>query len=103
MVGGGRVRPTVLHRTFIASPGVLHRDAVASEGQICGVTNSRRRHTGKAREHVMRTTEMMNTYPAEISVDRDLLARTIDMLVACAQACTSCADACLSEETVTEL
>ncbi|WP_022916709.1 four-helix bundle copper-binding protein [Ruania albidiflava] len=51
----------------------------------------------------MRTTEMMNTYPAEISVDRDLLARTIDMLVACAQACTSCADACLSEETVTEL
>ena len=51
----------------------------------------------------MRTAEMMNSYPAEINLDPDLLARTIDTLVACAQACTACADACLSEETVAEL
>lgn len=51
----------------------------------------------------MKTAEMMNTYPAEISLDRDLLARTVDALVACAQACTACADACLSEEEVPEL
>ena len=31
------------------------------------------------------------------------LARTVDTLVACAQACTACADACLSEEMVAEL
>ena len=43
----------------------------------------------------MKTAEMMNTYPAEINLDRDLLARTVDTLVACAQACTACADACL--------
>ena len=51
----------------------------------------------------MRTTEMINTYPAEISLDRDLLARVVDTLVACSQACTACADACLSEDTVGEL
>lgn len=51
----------------------------------------------------MKTAEMMNTYPAEINLDRDLLARTVDTLVACAQACTACADACLSEEMVAEL
>lgn len=51
----------------------------------------------------MRTTEMMNAYPAEINLDRDLLARTVDALVACAQVCTACADACLSEEMVSEL
>lgn len=51
----------------------------------------------------MRTTEMIATHPGEISLDRDLLARTIDALVACSQACTACADACLGEETVHEL
>ncbi|GGA75232.1 hypothetical protein GCM10011490_27490 [Pseudoclavibacter endophyticus] len=51
----------------------------------------------------MSTFEMLNTHPAEIDLDRDLLARTIDSLVACAQACTVCADACLSEESVAEL
>ncbi|WP_413451277.1 four-helix bundle copper-binding protein [Georgenia phoenicis] len=51
----------------------------------------------------MRTAEMMNTYPAEINLDRDLLARVVDTVVACSQACTACADACLSEDMVDEL
>lgn len=51
----------------------------------------------------MRTAEMMNTYPAEINLDRDLLARVVDTLAACSQACTACADACLSEDMVDEL
>ncbi|MPV37874.1 four-helix bundle copper-binding protein [Georgenia subflava] len=51
----------------------------------------------------MRTAEMMQTYPAEINLDRDLLAKTVETLVACSQACTACADACLSEDMVTEL
>lgn len=51
----------------------------------------------------MRTAAMMETYPASINLDRTLLARVVDSLVACAQACTSCADACLSEEMVGEL
>ncbi|PFG45005.1 hypothetical protein ATJ97_0286 [Georgenia soli] len=51
----------------------------------------------------MRTVEMMETYPAEINLDRELLARTVEALVSCAQACTACADACLSEDMVAEL
>ena len=51
----------------------------------------------------MRTAEMMKTYPAEINLDRELLARTVDALVACSQACTACADACLSEDMVADL
>lgn len=51
----------------------------------------------------MKTTEMMKTYPAEINLDRRLLARVIDALVECSQACTACADACLSEEMVADL
>ena len=51
----------------------------------------------------MKTAEMMKTYPAEINLDRDFLARTVDALVACSQACTACADACLSEDMVAEL
>ena len=51
----------------------------------------------------MRTTEMTHAYPSEINLDRELVARTIDALVACGQACTACADACLSEEMVAEL
>ncbi|MGC0249301.1 four-helix bundle copper-binding protein [Pseudactinotalea sp. Z1748] len=54
-------------------------------------------------EATMRTREMMDTHPAQVSLDRDLLARTVDALVACSQACTACADACLSEEMVSEL
>lgn len=51
----------------------------------------------------MKTAEMLDTYPADIDLDRDLLARVIESLVACAQACTACADACLSEEMVADL
>ncbi|RPF28289.1 four-helix bundle copper-binding protein [Georgenia muralis] len=51
----------------------------------------------------MQTSAMMKTYPAEINLDRDLLARTVDALVECSQACTACADACLSEDMVAEL
>ncbi|MEE6273166.1 four-helix bundle copper-binding protein [Georgenia sp. MJ206] len=51
----------------------------------------------------MQTTAMMKTHPAEPTLDPALLARTIDALVECAQACTACADACLSEEMVAEL
>jgi len=54
-------------------------------------------------EATMRTAEMIDTHPAQINLDRDLLARTVDALVACSQACTACADACLSEEMVAEL
>ncbi len=51
----------------------------------------------------MRTAEMINANPAETGVDRALIARVVDALVACSQACTACADACLAEESVAEL
>ncbi|WP_324651070.1 four-helix bundle copper-binding protein [Georgenia sp. H159] len=51
----------------------------------------------------MKTAEMLRTTPAETGIDPGLLARTIDTLVACSQACTACADACLSEDMVAEL
>lgn len=51
----------------------------------------------------MKSTEMLDTYPADINLDRTLVARAIDSLAACSQACTACADACLSEEMVDEL
>lgn len=51
----------------------------------------------------MKTAEMMRAYPAEINLDRNLMARVVDALVECAQACTACADACLSEEMVADL
>jgi hypothetical protein len=43
------------------------------------------------------TAQMLDTYPAEISLDRGQLAAVIDALANCAQTCTACADACLSE------
>lgn len=46
---------------------------------------------------------MLETYPAEITMDRRRLAATIDALIACAEACTACADACLSEKSVADL
>jgi hypothetical protein len=46
---------------------------------------------------------MLESYPAEITVDRGRLAAAIDALIACAEACTACADACLSEKSVAEL
>ncbi|PYG01788.1 hypothetical protein SAMN05216184_101252 [Georgenia satyanarayanai] len=51
----------------------------------------------------MKTAEMIASSPARTGVDREFLARAIDTLVACAQTCTACADACLSEEMVAEL
>jgi len=49
------------------------------------------------------TMPMLETYPAEINLDRAKLAGAIDALIACSEACTACADACLSEEMVAEL
>jgi hypothetical protein len=46
---------------------------------------------------------MLETYPAEINLDRGKLAAAIEALIACSQACTACADACLSEDMVAEL
>lgn len=51
----------------------------------------------------MRTTDMLETYPGTISIDRELLARAIDSLVVCSQTCTACADACLAEDSVADL
>ena len=47
--------------------------------------------------------EMLETYPRSFNVDADLLARTIEALVECANTCTQCADACLSESDVANL
>ena len=41
--------------------------------------------------------QMLDAYPADIGMDTKELARAIDALVVCSQACTACADACLSE------
>ncbi|WP_239163511.1 four-helix bundle copper-binding protein [Paractinoplanes rishiriensis] len=46
---------------------------------------------------------MLETYPKSINLDRQKLAAAIDALIACGGACTACADACLSEDTVGEL
>lgn len=43
------------------------------------------------------TAEMMRTYPADIVLNRHLISRTVDSLMECQEACTACADACLSE------
>jgi hypothetical protein len=49
------------------------------------------------------TLPMLETYPQSINLDRAELAATIDTLIACSEACTECADACLSEGMVAEL
>jgi hypothetical protein len=49
------------------------------------------------------TLPMLETHPREIDLDRGRLAAAIDELIACSEACTSCADACLSEGMVAEL
>ncbi|MFX0592209.1 four-helix bundle copper-binding protein [Melissospora conviva] len=46
------------------------------------------------------TRAMLGAYPASINMDRSKLAAAIDMLISCSQACTACADACLSEDQV---
>jgi hypothetical protein len=47
--------------------------------------------------------QLPDTYPPDFNVDAGLLAATIDALSDCAQACTACADDCLSEQNVAEL
>jgi hypothetical protein len=47
--------------------------------------------------------QMLDTYPRDFNLDASVLAATIDALSDCAQACTACADDCLSEEMVAEL
>lgn len=47
-----------------------------------------------------RAKEMLDHYPRSFNVDAGLLARTIDVIVECANTCTQCADACLSEDDV---
>jgi hypothetical protein len=47
--------------------------------------------------------EMLDSYPAEINLDRGLMADVIQALFRCAQACTACADACLSEKQIDDL
>ena len=49
------------------------------------------------------TLPMLETYPLEINLDRAQLASVIDILTECSEACTACADACLSEGMVAEL
>jgi hypothetical protein len=46
---------------------------------------------------------MLDTYPGTFDVDADRLAATIEALISCANTCTQCADACLSEENVAEM
>ncbi len=46
---------------------------------------------------------MLDQYPAEIRLDRAVLAQAIDAALSCFQACTACADACLSEQDVARL
>ena len=51
----------------------------------------------------MTVQEMIRTHPQATNVDRDALARCIAECFSCEATCTSCADACLGEETVDEL
>jgi hypothetical protein len=46
---------------------------------------------------------MLEQYPADINVDKAVLAGCIDACTECAQTCTACADACLSEQMVADL
>ena len=43
---------------------------------------------------------MLETYPRDFNVDKDVLTRCIEACADCAQACTQCADDCLSEQDV---
>lgn len=44
--------------------------------------------------------QMLDTYPRSFNVDADVLAAAIEALSECANTCTQCADACLSEQDV---
>jgi hypothetical protein len=47
--------------------------------------------------------QLLDSYPRDFNLDAQLLAATIDALSDCAQACTACADDCLSKPQVAEL
>lgn len=48
--------------------------------------------------------EMLETYPKDLGhIDREKLAECIAACFDCAQTCTACADACLSEDKVADL
>lgn len=49
------------------------------------------------------TAKMLQTHPAPMQVNRDRLTSFIEETFQCAQACTACADACLSESQVQDL
>lgn len=51
----------------------------------------------------MSVTKMLETYPAEINLDRKAIADAVEILLECGQSCTACADACLSEQNVADL
>lgn len=51
----------------------------------------------------MTIAEMIGRHPQPANVDRDALTHCIEDCMRCAGSCTSCADACLGEETVAEL
>ena len=44
--------------------------------------------------------QLLDAYPRDFNLDAQVLAATIDALSDCAQACTACADDCLSEPQV---
>jgi hypothetical protein len=46
---------------------------------------------------------MLDTYPGDVGYERGVLSGAIEALYECAQACTACADACLSEPDVADL
>ncbi|MCF4120532.1 four-helix bundle copper-binding protein [Antribacter sp. KLBMP9083] len=51
----------------------------------------------------MNTNEMLKAYPHEVETDVNLVARVVDALNECAEACTACADACLAEVYIGDL
>lgn len=46
---------------------------------------------------------MLDTYPRSFNVDAGQLANAIETLIDCANTCTQCADACMSEDDATAL
>ncbi|MBG6215812.1 hypothetical protein IWX75_000249 [Arthrobacter sp. CAN_A6] len=49
-------------------------------------------------------TSMLDTYPKDLgNIDREKLAECIAACFECAQTCTACGDACLSEDMVAEM
>lgn len=47
--------------------------------------------------------QMLDTYPRSFNVDAGVLTGAIEAVMDCGQACSACADACLSEEQVAQL